>query len=124
MEAQSSLGCINTTFSVLFFRSLDIRFNLFWLEVRLMLLGAKNLEHTFSVEIRSKKYVKNISISDESHDRVLFEGNLGELLELSLVEDVLEFIGANGILRVGLTEDQLRKALKSASQVSQGGEKI
>jgi len=81
------------------------------------------LEHTFSVEIKSKKFVKNISISDESHDCVLFEGNLGELLELSLVEDVLEFIGANGVLRVGLTEDQLRKALKMASQVSQGGEK-
>jgi len=71
----------------------------------------KDLEHTFSVEMRSKKHVKNISISDEAHDRVLFEGNLGEQLELSLVEDVLEFIGVNGVLRVGLTEDQLRKAI-------------
>jgi len=76
------------------------------------------LEHTFSVEIKSKKYVKNISISDEAHDRVLFEGNLGELLELSLVEDVLEFIGVNGVLRVGLTEDQLRKTLKFACKSS------
>ena len=84
------------------------------------MLEVWNLEHTFSVEIKSKKFVKNISISDESHDRVLFEGNLGELLELSLVEDVLEFIGANGVLRVGLTEDQLRKALKSSLQVSLG----
>lgn len=83
------------------------------------------MEHTFSVEMRSKKYVKNISISDEAHDRVLFEGNLGELLELSLVEDVLEFIGVNGVLRVGVTEDQLRKALELASQVQpklRGGE--
>ena len=83
------------------------------------------MEHTFSVEMKSKKYVKNISISDEAHDRVLFDGNLGELLELSLVEDVLEFIGVNGVLRVGLTEDQLRKALKLAAQVQpklRGGE--
>jgi len=78
------------------------------------------LEHTFSVEIKSKKYVKNISISDEAHDRVLFEGNLGELLELSLIEDVLEVIGANGVLRIGLTEDQLRKILKAAPQVIPG----
>jgi len=78
------------------------------------------LEHTFSVEIKSKKYVKNISISDEAHDRVLFEGSLGELLELSLAEDVLELIGDNGVLRVGLTEDQLRKALKTESQVLPG----
>ena len=82
------------------------------------MLGVKDLEHSFSVEMKSKKYVKNISISDETHDRVLFEGSLGELLELSLVEgDVLEFIGVNGVLRVGLTEEQLRKALRVASQV-------
>jgi len=67
--------------------------------------------------MKSKKYVKNISISDEARDRILFEGNLGELIELTLTEDVLEFIGANGVLRVGLTEDQLRKALRLASQV-------
>ena len=73
------------------------------------------MEHTFSVEMKAKKYVKNISISDESHDRVLFEGNLGKLLELTLTDDVLEFIGVNGALRVGLTEDQLRKTLKQAS---------
>lgn len=71
--------------------------------------------HTFSVEIKSKKYVKNISISDEAHDGVLFEGDLGELLELSVVDDVFEFVGVNGVLRVGLTEDQLREALKMAT---------
>ena len=80
------------------------------------------MEHTFSVEMKAKKYVKNISISDEAHDRVLFEGNLGKLLELTLVEDVLEFTGVNGVLRVGLTEDQLRKALKTASQASLSSE--
>jgi hypothetical protein len=76
------------------------------------------LEHTFSVEMGSKRHVKSISISDEAHDRVLFEGNLGELLELSLVEgNVLEFVGVNGVLRVAVAEGQLRKALKTASQV-------
>jgi len=71
------------------------------------------LEHTFTVEMRSKRDVKSISISDEAHDRVLFEGSLGELLELSLVEgDVLEFVGVNGVLRVAVTEEQLMKALK------------
>lgn len=78
----------------------------------------KRVEHSFSIEMKSKRHVKSISISDEAHDRVLFEGNIGELVELSLVEgDVLEFIGVNGILRVAVTEDQLRKALKLASQV-------
>ena len=75
-------------------------------------MDVKGLEHVFSVEMKSKKYVKSISISDEAQDRVLFEGNLGELKELSLAEgDVLEFIGVNGILRIGLTEEQLQKLL-------------
>jgi hypothetical protein len=90
------------------------------------MLEAKSLEHTFSVEMKSKRYVKSISISDEAHDRVLFEGNLGELLELSIVEEnVFEFVGINGVLRVAVTIEQLRKALKKASQVEpqlRGGE--
>jgi len=88
--------------------------------------GVIELENMFCVEMRSKRHVKSISISDEAHERVLFEGNLGELLEASLVEaDVLEFIGVNGVLRVGLTMEQLRKTLKVTSQVEpqlRGGE--
>ncbi len=81
--------------------------------------GVRRVEHSFSVEMKSKRYVKSISISDEAHDRVLFEGNIGELVELSLVEgDVLEFIGVNGVLRIDLTEDQLRKLLACKRRMS------
>lgn len=74
------------------------------------------MEHVFSVEMNSKKHVKNISISDETHDCVLFEGNLGKLLEFSVVEgDVLELIGENGVLRLSLTIEQLRQALTTES---------
>ena len=77
------------------------------------MLEAEVLEHTFSVEMRSKRFVKSISISDEARGQVLFEGNLGELVELSLVEgNVLEFVGVNGVLRVAVTEEELMKALK------------
>ena len=62
--------------------------------------------------MKSKKHVKNISLSNESHEHVLFEGFLGALEELSIVEGVmLEIKGANGILRIDLTEDDLRKML-------------
>ena len=68
--------------------------------------------------MKSKRFVKSISISDESHDRVLFEGNLGELMDLSLVEgDVLEFVGVNGVLRVDLTLDQLKRIISKASLI-------
>jgi len=74
------------------------------------------LKHAFSVEMKSKQNVKNISISDEAHDRVLFEGDLGELLELSLESDVLELVGVNGVLRVVLTKEQLMKVLKTIAK--------
>jgi hypothetical protein len=70
------------------------------------------IEHAFSIEMKSKKHVRHISVSNESHDRVLFEGSLGELEELSMVEGaVLEVKGANGVLRIDLSEDELRKML-------------
>jgi len=72
----------------------------------------------FSVEMNAKKYVKSISISDNPHARVLFEGNLGELRELSHADgNVLEFIGVNGVFRIDLTEDQLYKILTCKRQV-------
>jgi hypothetical protein len=83
------------------------------------MLNVEGEKNVFSVEMKSKKYVKSISISDEARDLVLFEGDLGELRELTLSEgDVLEFIGVNGILRIGLTEEQLRKTLVNKRQKS------
>ena len=75
------------------------------------------MEHTFSIEIKSKKHVRHMSVSNESHDRVLFEGSLGELKELSMVEGaVLEVKGANGVLRIDLGEDELRKMLSQKKE--------
>ncbi|MGD0804960.1 MAG: hypothetical protein ABSA11_12910 [Candidatus Bathyarchaeia archaeon] len=72
------------------------------------------MEHAFSVEMKSKAYIKNISISNEAHDRVLFEGSLGELTKISIAEgDVLEIIGVNGTLRVDLSEEQLSEVLEA-----------
>jgi len=64
--------------------------------------------------MRSKTHVRSISISDEAHDRVLFEGDLGRLLEVSVIEgSSLEVIGANGVLRLEISEDVLRRVLTS-----------
>ena len=75
------------------------------------------MDHGFSIEMKSKKYVKNMAISDEAHERVLFEGNLGELRELSFVEgDVLEFTGNYGILRVNIPREQFHKLTKKTHE--------
>jgi hypothetical protein len=66
----------------------------------------------FSVEMDSKRYVKSISISNEAHERVLFEGDIGEILELAMVDgEVLEVKGANGTLRIDISEGELRMML-------------
>lgn len=75
------------------------------------------MERSFSIELTSKKHVRHISVSNESHNRVLFEGFLGELEELALVEGaVLEVKGANGVLRIDLSEDELRKMLSQKKE--------
>jgi hypothetical protein len=67
--------------------------------------------------MKSKEYIKTISMSDDSQEGVLFEGFLGELEELGMVEEViLEVKGANGILRIDLDEGELRKMLDKKSK--------
>ena len=62
----------------------------------------------------SKKHVRNISISNQAHDRVLFDGDLGRLLEVSIIEcSALEIVGENGVLRIEIDEDVLQRVLDS-----------
>ena len=56
-----------------------------------------------SIEMSSTSNVKSIFISNKNQERALFEGNLGELENLDLVEgSMLVVKGTNGILRVEL----------------------
>lgn len=64
----------------------------------------------FSVELNSKENVKLVTIADNKRDRVLIEGFLGEILELNFLENsLLEIRGFNGILRIDLHIDDLKK---------------
>ena len=70
-------------------------------------------KHTFSIELKSKEYVKRVAIPNEAGDTVLIEGFLGELEAIDLVEGVmLEIKATNGILRMDLTEEELNTLLK------------
>jgi hypothetical protein len=83
------------------------------------MLVTENQEHAFSIELKNKRHVKHIFISDEAHERVLFEGSLGKLLGMSLVEgDILELVGVNGVLRISLTREQLEEIIKPKSSLS------
>jgi hypothetical protein len=70
-------------------------------------------ERGFSVEMTSKEYVRSLIVSDESQGKVLFEGTLGKLQELRMVEEiVLQVKGTKGTLRIDLKADEFRKMLE------------
>jgi hypothetical protein len=76
------------------------------------MLSKKDLRHVFSIEMKSMEYVSNISISERTHGHVVFEGDLGKLESLNLVEDnVLELLGTNGAIRLTVSEQKLQNLL-------------
>ena len=82
------------------------------------------MEHEFSLEMKSKKYISNLSISDKAYDRVLFEGNLGESKLVHLEEgNILELCGEHGILRISFTMEQLQDVVHRYQKSTLRGEK-
>ena len=70
------------------------------------------IRHSFSVEMVSKNSVHKISLGDEIENGVFFEGELGELVEIELLEGILlQIIGENGAIRIDLTEKELTSEL-------------
>jgi len=70
----------------------------------------KESSHAFSIELKSKEFLRNVMISNRIGETVLVEGFLGELEELSLVEGaMLELRGSNGVLRIDLKEEELER---------------
>jgi len=70
----------------------------------------KDKERVFSVELKSKRNLKNVTLTNGSSDSVLLEGTIGELVKATFAEDIiLEVVGKNGILRIDLREDEIKK---------------
>jgi len=73
-------------------------------------MNKKIEEHSFSIEMKSEQAVKRMYLSDKENSTVFFEGFLGELKNVSMVEDVmLEIEGNNGVLRLDITEHEMEK---------------
>jgi len=69
----------------------------------------KENSHAFSIELKSKEFLRNVMISNRTGEIVLIEGFLGELEEVSFVEGaMLELRGSNGVLRMDLKEEELK----------------
>jgi hypothetical protein len=73
-------------------------------------------ERFFSIELKSKAYLKNVTLANGSRDSVLVEGTIGELAQATFAEGIiLEIAGNKGTLRINLTEEELRKALQTVA---------
>jgi hypothetical protein len=62
----------------------------------------------FSIEIKSRKHIKTMNLSNGHPDAVLIEGDLGLITEVSMFEDkVLVVKGRHGTIRVELSRMDL-----------------
>jgi len=77
------------------------------------MFSKKSEEHSFSAEMKSEHCVKKMSFQDDD-GIIFFEGFLGKLVRVSLVEDLmLQIEGANGVLRVDIDREDLETCLKA-----------
>ena len=77
-------------------------------------MGKKSEEHSFSIEMRSEQGVKRMSFLDNENGHIFFEGFLGKLKKINVVENVmLEIEGKNGVLKLDITRKEIEKGLSS-----------
>ena len=74
------------------------------------------MRQTFSANLDSKKQVKNITLSDDIHQKVFIEADIGQLEQVKFTEGLLlEVVGTKGVLRIDLPVDTLRKVVEKTS---------
>ena len=67
-------------------------------------------ERFFSVELKSKVNLKNVTLTNGKLENVLVEGSIGHLLRAEFVEGIiLEVVGDEGVLRINLRQDEIKQ---------------
>ena len=75
-------------------------------------------EHLFSIELKSRDFIKNLALQTSEAGKVLIEGFLGKLENLSLTEGLmLEINGVNGSLKMDLSEAELQRLLSKGRYI-------
>jgi len=75
------------------------------------------MRQTFSAVLDSKKQVKNITLTDNIHQKVFFEADIGQLEQVKFTEGLLlEVIGTKGVLRIDLPVETLRNIVEKTRQ--------
>ena len=67
-------------------------------------------ERYFSIELKSKVNLKNITLNNDSQENALIEGTIGKLEHAEFVDDmVLEVLGKKGVLRIDISENEIKR---------------
>jgi hypothetical protein len=70
-------------------------------------------ERFFSVELKSRVHLKNVTLTNGSADNALIEGTLGDLVQATFAEDVIfEVVGTKGTFRINLAKNEIKEAKK------------
>ncbi len=66
-------------------------------------------ERSFSIELKQKVNLRNLVLNDDSQESALIEGTIGELEHAEFVEStVLEILGRKGVLRIDVSESDVK----------------
>ncbi|MGD6934136.1 MAG: hypothetical protein ACQCN5_08025 [Candidatus Bathyarchaeia archaeon] len=64
----------------------------------------------FYIELKSKRNLKNVTLTDNSVESFLLEGTIGEFVAAKFTEGVIfEVVGTEGVLRIDLCEGEIQK---------------
>ncbi len=67
-------------------------------------------DRVFTIELRSKPSIDNLSLDFGRNQGVTFEGTLGALRSARFVDGMLlEITGTEGVLRVDLSEEEIQR---------------
>jgi hypothetical protein len=77
----------------------------------------KHQDIGFSVTMKSKKNIKSLIVSAKPNGKVMFDGNLGELEEMGIMDSlVLKIRGTEGTLLLDLCEDDIREMISRSGK--------
>ena len=80
-------------------------------------------EHAFSIEMKSEQGVRKMSLFNKDNGHFFFEGFLGQLKNVSMIEGVMLVIGGlNGVLKLDITQDEVKKCLSRNKPNCNGSE--
>ena len=83
-----------------------------------MVKSKKADEHLFSIELKSRNFIKNLALQTSEAGKVVIEGFLGKLDNLSIAEGLmLEINGTNGSIKMDLSEAELQKLLSKGAYI-------